>query len=70
MPSPLVRRADFPMALTYATGHSRDIALRSCVLGPSRPVLDRFKKKDKPQVGASTRAGATLCATEQCVFQH
>ena len=37
MPSPLVRRADFLMALAYATdlatGHSRDFALRSCVLG-------------------------------------
>lgn len=32
-----VRRADFLMALAYATdlatGHSRDFALRSCVLG-------------------------------------
>lgn len=37
MSSPLVRRADFLMALAYATdlatGHSRDFALRSCVLG-------------------------------------
>jgi HD-GYP domain-containing protein (c-di-GMP phosphodiesterase class II) len=37
MPSPHVRRADFLMALAYATdlatGHSRDFALRSCVLG-------------------------------------
>lgn len=37
MPSQLVRRADFLMALAYATdlatGHSRDFALRSCVLG-------------------------------------
>lgn len=37
MPSPPVRRADFLMALAYATdlatGHSRDFALRSCVLG-------------------------------------
>ena len=36
MPSPAVRRADFLMALAYATdlatGHSRDFALRSCVL--------------------------------------
>ena len=37
MPSLAVRRADFLMALAYATdlatGHSRDFALRSCVLG-------------------------------------
>jgi HD domain len=37
MPSSPVRRADFLMALAYATdlatGHSRDFALRSCVLG-------------------------------------
>ena len=37
MASPPVRRADFLMALAYATdlatGHSRDFALRSCVLG-------------------------------------
>lgn len=37
MPSLPVRRADFLMALAYATdlatGHSRDFALRSCVLG-------------------------------------
>ena len=37
MPSQLLRRADFLMALAYATdlatGHSRDFALRSCVLG-------------------------------------
>ena len=37
MLSPSVRRADFLMALAYATdlatGHSRDFALRSCVLG-------------------------------------
>jgi HD-GYP domain-containing protein (c-di-GMP phosphodiesterase class II) len=37
MPATLVRRADFLMALAYATdlatGHSRDFALRSCVLG-------------------------------------
>src|SRR4051812_35915341 len=36
MPAPTVRRADFLMALAYATdlatGHSRDFALRSCVL--------------------------------------
>src|SRR5258708_818530 len=37
MTVPAVRRADFLMALAYATdlatGHSRDFALRSCVLG-------------------------------------
>jgi HD-GYP domain-containing protein (c-di-GMP phosphodiesterase class II) len=37
MPSSPVRRADFLMVLAYATdlatGHSRDFALRSCVLG-------------------------------------
>jgi HD-GYP domain-containing protein (c-di-GMP phosphodiesterase class II) len=37
MTAPSVRRADFLMALAYATdlatGHSRDFALRSCVLG-------------------------------------
>src|SRR4051794_36905348 len=37
MAVPAVRRADFLMALAYATdlatGHSRDFALRSCVLG-------------------------------------
>src|SRR5258705_13970374 len=37
MAAPVVRRADFLMALAYATdlatGHSRDFALRSCVLG-------------------------------------
>ena len=37
MPFSEVRRADFLMALAYATdlatGHSRDFALRSCVLG-------------------------------------
>jgi hypothetical protein len=37
MAAPPVRRADFLMALAYATdlatGHSRDFALRSCVLG-------------------------------------
>lgn len=37
MAGPLVRRADFLMALAYATdlatGHSRDFALRSCVIG-------------------------------------
>jgi len=37
MTSPSARRADFLMALAYATdlatGHSRDFALRSCVLG-------------------------------------
>src|SRR6266404_6698705 len=37
MSPPAVRRADFLMALAYATdlatGHSRDFALRSCVLG-------------------------------------
>jgi hypothetical protein len=37
MAQPEVRRADFLMALAYATdlatGHSRDFALRSCVLG-------------------------------------
>jgi HD-GYP domain-containing protein (c-di-GMP phosphodiesterase class II) len=37
MVAPEVRRADFLMALAYATdlatGHSRDFALRSCVLG-------------------------------------
>src|SRR4029079_5936475 len=37
MPISAVRRADFLMALAYATdlatGHSRDFALRSCVLG-------------------------------------
>ena len=36
MAVPLARRADFLMALAYATdlatGHSRDFALRSCVL--------------------------------------
>src|SRR3954465_8613755 len=36
MTAPTVRRADFLMALAYATdlatGHSRDFALRSCVL--------------------------------------
>ena len=36
MTVPAVRRADFLMALAYATdlatGHSRDFALRSCVL--------------------------------------
>ena len=36
MAEPLVRRADFLMTLAYATdlatGHSRDFALRSCVL--------------------------------------
>ena len=36
MSTPAVRRADFLMALAYATdlatGHSRDFALRSCVL--------------------------------------
>src|SRR5216110_761648 len=36
MAGPAVRRADFLMALAYATdlatGHSRDFALRSCVL--------------------------------------
>ena len=36
MTPPAVRRADFLMALAYATdlatGHSRDFALRSCVL--------------------------------------
>jgi len=36
MAAPTVRRADFLMALAYATdlatGHSRDFALRSCVL--------------------------------------
>ena len=36
MTAPAVRRADFLMALAYATdlatGHSRDFALRSCVL--------------------------------------
>jgi len=36
MTAPPVRRADFLMALAYATdlatGHSRDFALRSCVL--------------------------------------
>src|ERR1700704_1288755 len=36
MAAPAVRRADFLMALAYATdlatGHSRDFALRSCVL--------------------------------------
>src|SRR5947209_5062466 len=37
MTTPPVRRADFLMTLAYATdlatGHSRDFALRSCVLG-------------------------------------
>ena len=37
MTAPAVRRADFLMALAYATdlatGHSRDFALRSCVIG-------------------------------------
>jgi hypothetical protein len=37
MASPAVRRADFLMTRAYATdlatGHSRDFALRSCVLG-------------------------------------
>ena len=37
MAAPQVRRADFLMALAYATdlatGHSRDFALRSCVPG-------------------------------------
>src|SRR4029079_11993320 len=36
MPATAVRRADFLMALAYATdlatGHSRDFALRSCVV--------------------------------------
>ncbi len=40
-----VRRADFLMALAYATdlatGHSRDFALRSCVLGCGSPSARR-----------------------------
>ena len=45
MPS-LLRRADFLMALAYATdlatGHSRDFALRSCVLGVRLTEVGRF----------------------------
>ena len=47
MAAPAIRRADFLMALAYATdlatGHSRDFALRSCVLG-MRFVDDLFNK--------------------------
>jgi hypothetical protein len=46
MTAPAVRRADFLMTLAYATdlatGHSRDFALRSCVLGMRIADLGAF----------------------------
>jgi len=49
MEAPPVRRADFLMALAYATdlatGHSRDFALRSCVLGMR--LAERAKADDQ-----------------------
>jgi hypothetical protein len=54
MTAPAVRRADFLMALAYptdlATGHSRDFALRSCVLAI------RFAEVAHLDAGSTTRS--------------
>ena len=53
MPAPTVRRADFLMALAYATdlatGHSRDFALRSCVLAMRLADVARPRRRHAPQ---------------------
>ena len=53
MAAPAVRRADFLMALAYATdlatGHSRDFALRSCVLAMRLADVAGLDQRDAPQ---------------------
>src|SRR5712691_12671925 len=54
MTAPAVRRADFLMALAYATdlatGHSRDFALRSCVLAMRFADVARLDQETRRSV--------------------
>src|SRR5260221_13094674 len=54
MTIPAVRRADFLMALAYATdlatGHSRDFALRSCVLAMRFADVAKFDQDTRRKV--------------------
>src|SRR5258705_8507283 len=54
MAAPAVRRADFLMALAYATdlatGHSRDFALRSCVLAMRLADVSRLDEATRRSV--------------------
>src|SRR6266849_10159829 len=54
MAEPSVRRADFLMALAYATdlatGHSRDFALRSCVLAMRFADVSRLDEPARRRV--------------------
>ena len=54
MTAPAVRRADFLMALAYATdlatGHSRDFALRSCVLAMRFTEVSRLDEPTRRSV--------------------
>src|SRR5258706_13330807 len=54
MAAPTVRRADFLMALAYATdlatGHSRDFALRSCVLAMRFAEVAKLDDQMSPSI--------------------
>lgn len=54
MPNPQMRRADFLMVLAYAsdlaTGHSRNFALRSCILGMRLAKLAKFDEQGRRNV--------------------
>src|SRR3954452_4981618 len=54
MTAPAVRRADFLMALAYATdlatGHSRDFALRSCLLAMRFAEVARLDEETRRSV--------------------
>ena len=67
MTAPEVRRADFLMALAYATdlatGHSRDFALRSCVLAMRIAEVARPRRGHAPQRLSS---GAAALHRMQC----
>ena len=63
MAVPAVRRADFLMALAYATdlatGHSRDFALRSCVLAMRFAEVARSRRAKRRQHLSIRRCFAT-----------
>ena len=67
MAEPSVRRADFLMALAYATdlatGHSRDFALRSCVLAMRMADVAGL---DEPTRRAHLSSGAAALHRMQC----
>lgn len=54
MSDPRMRRADFLMVLAYAsdlaTGHSRNFALRSCILGMRLAELAGFDEQGRRNV--------------------